>query len=527
MASRGGMAGDLIHRAGASPRALRFVKAGREPAVAGHTLLSAVLVEERSAAIEVPQAPSATALAGVRAHGGLLLVAVCVALAALTLLLPSAPTYDPWSWIICGREIAHFDLVTTGGPSWKPLPALFTTVFSLFGSWAPDLWLVVARAGAIAAIVLAFRVSRRLGGGIVGGVAAAAALAIAPWWIRNAALGNSEGLIVAFLLATIDRHLAGDRRAAFLLAVCAGLLRPEAWPFLGLYGLWLLWRRELPVRLIIGAGAGVVALWLLPEWWGSGDLLRAAHRAKDVNPGAPTYADSPVRAVLEDASEMLTAPLVAGLVAAMVMVITRRDRAVAFLAGLAICWLGLVAYMTSDGFSGNQRYLIAPVALLIVLGGAGAGWGLERIIDLAGRAVPALARKRQAHAVVVVVAALIGLGFAFPSLKNFTPTMHSLRYQAELTDELPGLIDEAGGAERLKDCGKPFTGPFLVPVVAWNLHMHTQDVSLTPTRPAVVFRVKTTGRSRPVPSLRGIGIEQTVATGSKWRIVTACGSPTA
>jgi hypothetical protein len=507
--------------------ALGFVKAAPKPAAAGHTLLSAVLVEERSAAIEVPQAPSGTALADARAHGGLLLVAISVAIAALTLLLPSAPTYDPWSWIIWGREIAHFDLVTTGGPSWKPLPVLFTTVFSLFGSWAPDLWLVVARAGAIAGVVLAFRVARRLGGGIVGGVAAAAALAIAPWWIRNAALGNSEGLIVAFLLATIDRHLAGDRRAAFLLAVCAGLLRPEAWPFLGLYGLWLLWRRALPARLIIGAGVGVVALWLVPEWLGSGDLLRAAHRAKDVNPGAPTYADSPVRAVLEDASEMLTAPLVAGIVAAIVLVVLRRDRAVAFLAGLAICWLGLVAYMTSDGFSGNQRYLIAPVALLIVLGGAGAGWGLGRVIALAGRGVPALARKHQARAIVVVVAALIGLGFAFPSFKNFAPTMRSLEYQAELTDELPGLIREAGGKERLKACGKPFTGPFLVPVVAWNLNLHTQDVALTPTRPAVVFRVKTTGSSRAVPSLRGIGAGRTVATGPKWRIVTACGSPTA
>ena len=102
--------------------------------------------------------------------------------------------------------------------------------------------------------------------------------------------------------------------------------------------------------------------------------------------------------------------------------------------------------MTSDGFSGNQRYLIAPVALLIVLGGAGAGWGLERIIDLAGRAVPALARKHQARALVVVVAALIGLGFAFPSFQNFAPTMRSLQYQAELTDELPGLVREAGGA---------------------------------------------------------------------------------
>ena len=43
---------------------------------------------------------------------------------------------------------------------------------------------------------------------------------------------------------------------------------------------------------------------------------------------------------------------------------------------MSIAWLGLVAYMTSDGFSGSQRYLMAPVALLMVLGGAGIGWGL-------------------------------------------------------------------------------------------------------------------------------------------------------
>jgi len=477
--------------------------------------------------VQVPQAPSGTALASARAHGGLVLVAASLVVAAFTLLLPSAPTYDPWSWIIWGREIAHLDLVTSQGPSWKPLPVLFTTVFSLFGSWAPDLWLVVARAGAIAAIVLAFRVARRLGGGIVGGVAAAAALAIAPWWIRNAALGNSEGLIVAFLLATIDRHLAGDRRAAFLLAVCAGLLRPEAWPFLGLYGLWLLWRRELPARLILGAGAVVVALWLLPEWWGSGDLLRAAHRAKDVNPGAPTYADSPVRAVLDNAGAMLTGPLIAGLVAAGVMLLARRDRALAFLAVLSVCWLGLVAYMTSDGFSGNQRYLIAPVVLLIVLGGAGAGWGLERIIDLAGRLVPPLARKHPARALVAVVAAAIGVGFMVPSFQNFAPTMRGLEYQADLADELPGLVRAGGGEVALRACGTPFTGPFLVPVVAWNLHLHVRDVELAPRRPGVVFRVKTTGHSRPVPTLRDVGDQHTVATGSKWRIVTACGSPTA
>ena len=33
------------------------------------------------------------------------------------------------------------------GPSWKPLPALFTVPFALFGGAAPWLWLIVARAG--------------------------------------------------------------------------------------------------------------------------------------------------------------------------------------------------------------------------------------------------------------------------------------------------------------------------------------------------------------------------------------------
>jgi hypothetical protein len=47
------------------------------------------------------------------------LIAGCVALAALSLLLPSSPTYDPWAWIIWGREVVHLDLSTVGGPSWS------------------------------------------------------------------------------------------------------------------------------------------------------------------------------------------------------------------------------------------------------------------------------------------------------------------------------------------------------------------------------------------------------------------------
>jgi len=76
------------------------------------------------------------------------LAAVALLIAALSLLIPSTPSYDPWAWLVWGKEIVHLDLHTTGGPSWKPLPMLFTTLFAVFGKAQPDLWLVVARTGA-------------------------------------------------------------------------------------------------------------------------------------------------------------------------------------------------------------------------------------------------------------------------------------------------------------------------------------------------------------------------------------------
>src|SRR3954471_19705431 len=90
----------------------------------------------------------------------------CLALSGLTLLWVSTPTYDPWAWIMWGREIVHLDLNTTGGPSWKPLPMFFTIPFSFFGDdAAPYLWLWIARAGALLAVAMAYRIAKRIVGG--------------------------------------------------------------------------------------------------------------------------------------------------------------------------------------------------------------------------------------------------------------------------------------------------------------------------------------------------------------------------
>src|SRR5919106_721459 len=104
------------------------------------------------------RAPSRTSM--------LWVVLACLGVSAVTLAYPTTPTYDPWAWIMWGREILQIDLVTEGGPSWKPFPILFTAPFSLLGQdIAPYLWIWLARAGGLLACVMAYRMASRLIGG--------------------------------------------------------------------------------------------------------------------------------------------------------------------------------------------------------------------------------------------------------------------------------------------------------------------------------------------------------------------------
>jgi hypothetical protein len=441
------------------------------------------------------------------------IVAGSLALAALTLLLPSAPTYDPWAWIIWGREITQLDLDTVDGPSWKPLPVMFTTVFALLGDTAaPDLWLVIARAGAIATLPLTFLLARSVAGehGWVAGAIATATIATSPWWLWHGALGNSEGLLIALLFGAVLLHLDERRGWAFALALGVALLRPEAWPFLGLYALLLLYedRRRLP-----WLAAGLVSLpilWLGPELWGSGNALRASDRAQKPNANSPAFADNPTLEVLEDAVEMLPWAAVAGALILLALAVTRRDRVALALWAVAAGWTGLVAVMTSGGFSGNPRYLMPPTALFIVLGAA----GLVRVL------APVLRRP----AIAVLAAVALTAAFALEDAGQLDDDVRSIDYQVENTEALPRVIDEAGGAAFLRDCGHAYTNPYLVPQVAWYLDLHVQQVDLDPDaqRPAVVYHVKHIKHARgraPAWERRG---ETVLAREGSWVVTADC-----
>ena len=91
------------------------------------------------------------------------LTVVSLVLGGLSLLFPSTPSYDPWSWTDWARGIIHLNFhLNQFGTSWKPLPMIATIPAALFGHAAPDIWLVVARAGTLAGAVMVFRLGYRL-----------------------------------------------------------------------------------------------------------------------------------------------------------------------------------------------------------------------------------------------------------------------------------------------------------------------------------------------------------------------------
>ena len=293
-------------------------------------------------------APDVTRRRASRARPWRLLVVVCLAVGTASLVLPSVPTYDPWAWLIWGREVLHGDLVTTTGPSWKPFPVLFTVPFAVLGdAGAPLAWLVISRAGGLLAIAMAYRLGRRLAGPVAG-IIAGGALTLADGFIFNWFRGNSEGILVAACLWAVERHLDGRRVDAFLLGVVAALLRPEMWPILFVYGCYLVWqdRSRRTVTTVVGGGALVMALWFVPEYVGSGDFLRAASRARDANPDSLAYAAHPFVAVFERSYGVLTFPVYVGALIAVVVAIRNRDRLVLAMAGAAACLMLAVALMT-------------------------------------------------------------------------------------------------------------------------------------------------------------------------------------
>jgi hypothetical protein len=293
----------------------------------------------------------------------------------------------------------------------------------------------------------------------VAGTVAAVGVAFTGDLIGYSAAGAEPGWAIALALAGMLAWRADRPRAALACGVGCALLRVEAWPFLLAFGL-VLWRRRPQDRaLLVACAVAILALWFIPEWIGSGDVLRSGSRARMPNPGQPATEAFPAWAALREAATLPLWPLWIGAFFA-----PRAARPLLF-AGLA--WIALVAVMAQAGFSGEPRYSLPGAALVAVAGALG---------------LVAVARDR-----LIWVAAALLLAAAAPKLADLPDLRSDQAYQRDLAAGLTLVIERAGGREALLACGRPFVGELRGPLLAYHLDVEKQRVAFVPRPPGAAF----------------------------------------
>jgi hypothetical protein len=392
------------------------------------------------------------------------------------------PGYDPYGWLNWGYHTLRGTLDLGGAPSWKPFTFIFTIVYSLFGHWALYLWMLTAVSisfsGAVFGGRIAYRLTAREGGGGRGGIAAwaaglfagAAVLGIQDYF-HYLMSAQSDSMLVSVCLAAIDQYLSGRLRWAFWLGVLAGLGRPEVWPFVGLYGIWLMVKRPKMRKMVIAGGVVTLFLWFGVPTITNGRPNIAGQLAlkspRECTTGKITCTINRFTALDYVALE-LAALLVLGLA------LLRRNWTVVALAGMAVGWVIVEIAFVLHGFPGVPRYLFEPAGLTAVLGGICFGWLL---LDAKRywRALPSWAGIPVA-AVLVVLMVPQGIDHARAEHKD----IYHERGRTQQINKLGALVTALGGPAKVQACGWPVLNVEYVSVMGWYLHRNTGVIGYRP-----------------------------------------------
>ncbi len=383
----------------------------------------------------------------------------------------TSPGFDPYGWLVWGHQTLSASLDTNAAPSWKPLPYIFTVPFALAGHLQLRLWMITSVAVSLSGVVFAGRIAYRLTdapperrwAGIVAAVFAGAALLGIQNYAHYYLSAQSDPMIVALVLGAIDMHLSDRPRAAFVLAVLAGLGRPEAWPFEGLYAIWL-WIHVPRARwLVIGGAVVSLLLWFgIPAISSRSPFVAANNAYKSGRRLTSNQVGGTITRFLSinELPVEITALVAVGLAA------LRRDRRLLALAAGTVLWVAIEAAFALHGWPGLVRYMFEAGGVVVVLAGVGVGWLLlERPSGRgagAGDSGPAGSSVTMRMGswlgpalVVVLVASLIPAGISHA--RDEHKDLRSQRKRTQEVNLLPGIVARLGGAARLRSCGEPLT----------------------------------------------------------------------
>ena len=247
-----------------------------------------------------------------------------------------------------------------------------------------------------------------------------------------------------------SRSSSGRHRAALALLTAAALMRPEAWPFLGVYGIWLwrarprtAWRWSSPPSSSCCCGSG-------PDVIGAGGAIGGSKAARGTpSPGSAGLTAHPALTLLGDTVTVVSAPRAR----------RRRARRGPGRPDDPRARRGC-GRLDRDrggddaaGYAGNPRYLVAAAAIIAVLAGVGA-------VRLAA---PPAARHGARRCWRPRCSP--------PPRGTCGPTCARSRQRGALARHVRGMIDRAGGRDALLRCGPVRTSTTARSIVAWYLDL--------------------------------------------------------
>ncbi len=388
--------------------------------------------------------------------------------------------YDTLYSLVWGQQLARGQTPSYKlplAPTPHPLLEALGLILSPLGAAGTIAVVVAAAYLALAALgYLVYRLGCDWFSWPVGLAAAALVLSryeVLSYGVRSYADISYVVLVLAALAIETRRRRAGWPVIALL--DLAGLLRPEAWLFAGVYWLYL-WRGCSPRERVKLAALVALAplLWALSDLAVTGNPLwsltntrataKQLHRATGLL-NVPYYGARRLGEVL--GPDGLVA---AGLGGVLALWLT-RSRALLGAAAMVVAVVAL-ALVASSGLPIQDRYVFLIAALGAIFGGAGLfGW----------RSLPREHPRRrlwQAASIVIVVAIGASVAWQVPRFnKTFNsskPADQSLNAQQRIADDLVALVTSHAITAGCGQISVPYPTP--IPLLALYLHTSPADI---------------------------------------------------
>lgn len=371
-----------------------------------------------------------------------------IALAAF-FVQPTYPSYDGYYSLVWAREIIDGSLPgfeVPAAPTEHPLALVLGLLSLPFGEYADRVYVffsVMAFVGLVAAVYIAgARAFSRPVGLFAAGIVATRSDLIA-----LASRGFIDIPFLALVLWAVAEEISYPRRGyrVYVLLAFAGLFRPEAWLFAGIYWLyrWPVEDRVHRIRQALLVGAPAI-IWFSLDFLVTGNPLYSLTATRELA-GELGRNASFIDVVLDTptllAKTVKLSVLLAGVAGIAYALVAFPRRAVWPLAVAAV-GMGTFLITSALGLSINIRYLSVPsVMICLAAAVAVAGWTI------------APARLRTAGLVVAVLAGGLMVARIPTYERDFSRLFNTMGFVERQHDTLGDLLEGEAPELALESCG--------------------------------------------------------------------------